>query len=246
MSPCKLCGKEAPLVRAHIIPESMYPFEEVRREPLIMVPSDPNIPRGKSRVGEYDTTLVCADCEATFAPWDEYAIRIFRSEPIRSSYIYVDSEARLYTLEAYDYKKLKLFFLSLLWRATESSRPFFEHVAVGSRHTIRLKHMIRNKDPGNPDEYSVFIVRFTHHADAHKAVLTPQRRRWGDDRIAFWHFYLAGYMCVIKVDQRLTPPLFFKMILRPNEPLRIFMMKFDETQAYTAMVSAVHNLRGFN
>jgi hypothetical protein len=114
MSLCKLCGREAPLVKAHIISESMYPFEEERREPLLMVPSAPNIPRGKSSVGEYDSTLVCAECEAAFAPWDDYAVRIFRKEPKAENYIYIDGKPRVYTLKTYDYPKLKLFLFSVV------------------------------------------------------------------------------------------------------------------------------------
>ena len=37
MSLCKLCGEDRRLVDAHIIPKSMYPFDEPR-EPLLMVP----------------------------------------------------------------------------------------------------------------------------------------------------------------------------------------------------------------
>jgi hypothetical protein len=106
--------------------------------------------------------------------------------------------------------------------------------------------MIQNEEPGKPEDYSVYIVRFTHHGDFHRAVMTPQRQRRGDDRVSFWHFYLPGYMCGIKVDERPTPSPFSRIILRPNEPLRVLVMKFDETQEYKAMVSAVRNLRAFN
>jgi hypothetical protein len=169
---------------------------------------------------------------------------LFRKEPREEDYVYVDGERRAYTLETYDYAKLKLFFVSLLWRASESNRPFFEHVSAGRKHTTRLKQMIQNNDPGEPDEYSVFIVRFTHHDDAHKAVMSPQKQRWGNDRVWSQRFYLAGYTCAVKVDQRLTPSPFFRFILRPSEPLRVLVMNFNETQEYKALVNAVRHLRG--
>jgi hypothetical protein len=243
MNLCKFCGRQVPLVKAHIIPESMYPLEEVRREPLAIIHSDPNAPHGKSWIGEYDSTLVCAGCETMFSPWDDYAIRIFRQEPTKNNYLYIDGEPSLYTLDIYDYKKLKLFFVSLLWRAAESNRPPFANVNIGAKHTARLKRMIENEDPGDAEDYSVYIVRFMHRDGFHKAVMTPQRQRRGDDRVSFWHFYLAGYKCGIKVDQRPTPSPFVKMILRPNEPLRVVVMNFNETQEYKAVVSAARNLR---
>jgi hypothetical protein len=237
MSLCKLCGRSAPLVQAHIIPESMYPFESGRRQPLLKVPSNSDAPLGKSRVGEYDPELVCGPCEAKFSPCDDYASRLLRKEPKPEDCVYVDGEWRAYTIETYDYAKLKLFFVSLLWRASESTRTFFENVSVGPQHTAQLSEMIRNKDPGRPDEYSVCIVRFTDNIEAHKSVMTPQKQRY--DGVRFCRFYLAGYMCPIKVDQRSAPSHFSSFVLRPSEALRIIVMKFNETHEFKALVSAV-------
>jgi hypothetical protein len=235
MSLCKLCGEDRPLVRAHIIPESMYPFDEPR-EPLLMVPSTPDIYPGRSRRGVYDRELVCGPCEAEFSSWDDYANRLLRKEPGERDYTYVDGEPRVYTITTYDYAKLKLFFVSLLWRASESKQSFCEHVSIGPKHTSRLRQMIRNGEPGEPEEYSVFLVRLTHHDDAHKMVMSPQRRR--HESVRFWRFQFAGYMCDIKVDQRPTPPPLCRWILRPNEPLRVFVTRFNETQEYRDMCAA--------
>jgi hypothetical protein len=125
MSVCKLCGEDRPLVKAHIVPKSMYPLEDDRREPLLRVPSAPEAPPERSWTGEYDPALVCAECEAMFAPWDDYAYRLLSNEPREEDYVFVDGEPVAYTLETYDYEKLKLFFVSLLWRASESSRHSF-------------------------------------------------------------------------------------------------------------------------
>ena len=52
MSLCKLCGENKPLVRAHIIPKSMYPLENEQREPLLRIPSAPDTPPERSWIGE--------------------------------------------------------------------------------------------------------------------------------------------------------------------------------------------------
>jgi hypothetical protein len=241
MSLCRLCGRNKPLVRAHIIPESMYPFEDVPRQPLLKVPSNPAAPLEKSRVGEYDSALVCKGCEEKFSPWDDYGSRLFRKEPKPKDRIYIDGGWRAYTLEAYDYAKLKLFFISLLWRASETERAFFEKVNVGPRHTARLKEMILNKNPGMPDEYAAWIMRLTHEIDAHKSVLSPYRRRY--EQVWFYHFYLAGHVCIIKVDRRPAPSMFSRFILRPNEPLHVLIMRFNETREYAHLRRALLNLR---
>ena len=241
LSLCKLCVTNPPSAEAHIIPKSMYPFEKPRHEPLRIVASAPEVPLGKSRVGEYDPNLVCTGCEARFSPWDDYAIRLFRRAPKNEDYIFVDGKQQAYMIHTYDYAKLKLFFVSTLWRASETDRPFFANVNVGPRHTKRLREMILNSNPGEPEEYSVLIVRFTHPFDAHKAIMTPERQRYGSDRVLFYRFYLAGYMSAIKVSQQPTPSIFSRFILRPNRPLYIVLMRFEDTQDYQAMVKAVRS-----
>jgi hypothetical protein len=241
MSRCKLCGEDRPLVGAHIIPESMYPFDRgASREPLIIVPSAPDIHPGKSRRGVYDRELVCGPCEAEFSPWDDYANRLLRKESGEHDYTYVDGEPRAYTITTYDYAKLKLFFVSLLWRASESNQTFCAHMSVGRQHTARLRQMIRNGEPRDPEEYSVFVVRLTHPDDAHRTVRSPQRRRHAS--VLFWRFQFAGYMCDIKVDQRPTPPPMCRWILRPDEPLRIMILPFNEVPEFKDLARAVRKL----
>jgi hypothetical protein len=46
----------------------------------------------------------------------------------------------------------------------------------------------------------------------------------------------------MKGDRRRTPSPLRELILRPDEPLRVFVMRFNKTQTYKALVVAVRNL----
>ena len=130
--------------------------------------------------------------------------------------------------------------MSLLWRPSKSNQSFFAHVSVSPEHTARLREMIWNGEPGEPEKYSVFLVRLTYHGDAHKTVMNPQRQTFGSVR--FWRFQVAGHMCDIKVDQRPTPPPQCRWILRPDEPLRIMILPFNALPEFKHMVRAVRQL----
>jgi hypothetical protein len=78
-------------------------------------------------------------------------------------------------------------------------------VSVGPLHTARLKEMSLNNDPGNADEYSVCLIRFTHEHDAHKSIGTPRKLR--HQGVWFYRFDVAGYSFDIKVDRQPTPSL---------------------------------------
>jgi hypothetical protein len=236
---CKLCGMDGRSVQAHIIPESMYPFEAGTRKPLLVFRGAPDSPLGRSRVGEYDPALVCEGCESRFNPWDDYAFRLLRKEPRDQDYYFRNGEQGAYEVQSYDYAKLKLFFVSVLWRASETSRPFFSAVSVGTKHIAQLRTMILNKDPGGSEDYSIIVFRLRNKHDAHKSVTKPYLRPWGDERVRFYLFYFFGYAYLIKADQRRTPSSLSRYILRPDEPLRVIVMKFDEFADYKRMVSAV-------
>lgn len=241
MSTCKLCGQDKPLVNAHIIPESMYPFEGTPRQPLQVVASEKRGMRRQSPKGEYDPNLVCAGCEARFGPWDDYAARLLRRKPQDKDYLVGNKCEGAYQVQTYSYEKLKLFFISLLWRASETQRLAFSEVNVGPKYTKRIAEMICQSNPGDAEEFATFLIRYTHPRDAHKAVMTPQKQRW--DGIFFYRFYLGGYMAGVKVDKRSAPPPYSRFVLRPGKPLLICVMPFQKTAEYREMVRTLRRER---
>ncbi len=55
-------------------------------------------------------------------------------------------------VEGVDYVRLKLFLLSVLWRMGVSKLHFFREVGLGP-HEGKIRKMLLNDDPGDPDEY---------------------------------------------------------------------------------------------
>jgi len=56
-----------------------------------------------------------------------------------------------------EYKRFKLFLLSLLWRASISTRPFFELVKLELLQEEKLRKMLYEGDPGEQNEYPCVI-----------------------------------------------------------------------------------------
>jgi hypothetical protein len=79
----------------------------------------------KTPVGVYDTKLVCRICEDKFGDWINYAQQLLQDEPLNGKKLFVGLQLIGYELPKFNYAKLKLFFVSLLWRASESSHPFY-------------------------------------------------------------------------------------------------------------------------
>ncbi len=110
----------------------------------------------KTRQTGYWERLLCQKCETQFSRYEKYA-----SEHLLSLSFPVPKTAaeRLITLRGLDYTALKLFSLSILWRVGVAKGDFFRCVSLGP-HESRLRTMLANEDPGEPDQYGCMITPF--------------------------------------------------------------------------------------
>lgn len=234
MPRCKLCGCDKKLVEAHIIPESLYPFDRDKREPLIKVTNVPNRYKSRSAKGEYDRNLVCLECEQLFSEWDRYAHKLLASEPPNQDYIRYRGKVLSFVVNDVEYDKLKLFFISLLWRASASTLCEFSVVKMG-RFERELADMIQAADPGDAQTFAVTLAKFDDPLAT--GILTPHRQRWSG--INYWHFYLGGYVAYVKVDHRCAPEPFRSFMLKPNEPLVILIRDYRGSSEFKLMRNLV-------
>ena len=136
-----------------------------------------------------------------------------------SDFILDPNEKKIgYKLENIDYKELKLFFLSVLWRASVSRRKEFKRVDIGRSFENYLKTMIKNSNPGDTNIFLVVIRRFIDDLGKN-FLMDPYRLKI--DGINFYRFYLgAGYEFHIKVDKRKSDTL-YPLALKLKSPLYI-------------------------
>ncbi len=213
---CRLCEIEQPLIKAHIIPEGFF---RVLRDG----PSPPEVHTNRhgahpkrAPIGIYDKTILCASCDNTFSPWDNYAQKVLLQEFSNARALRVGSATVGWQIESVDYRLLKLFFISLLWRASVSGHEFYGRVSVGAFEG-ELQQMIRSLEPGNEEAFAVTIAKFDHPALT--GMLDPHPERY--ESINYCRFYLAGFVAYIKVDRRVPPEFLRDFVLRPNAPLTI-------------------------
>ena len=57
-----------------------------------------------------------------------------------------------------DYPTLKLFFMSILWRAGVASTEQFASVQLGGKHERELRHRLLERDPGQESDYACFVL----------------------------------------------------------------------------------------
>lgn len=232
---CKLCRQDKKLIESHIVPRKMY--EHMRREnksPIILSDKDNVYPK-RSNTGEYDTEIVCSECEATFSPWDDYANDLLLSDYEPENYFIGKDETKLaYIFKNTNYEKLKLFFLSVLWRASVSKRDMFSRINLGPHEQI-IKEMILNSDPGKPEDYSVFAARYTDEL-GQNTMMDPHNQKF--DNINYCQMYMAGYIIYIKVDKRNAPKPHSEVSLKDDNRFVVLLRDLTKSKE----LSIVHTI----
>jgi hypothetical protein len=161
-------------------------------------------------------SMLCLDCETKLSVWEGYARSVFAGA-IQLRYGQDGTLTWLYDL---DYRRFKLFLMSILWRAGVAKGPFWEHVKLGP-HAEILRGMLCEERPGEPDQYGCLVWRIQLKKDPATFILQPTTTRVGTRR--GYRFTFAGcfwaYIVASHVDPALTAELFLqptgRMLLGP-------------------------------
>jgi hypothetical protein len=180
---CKLCGSEKQLMHSHILPafyirsleawRKKGPHGEAKPHSLVISTKrdfrDGWMQRGywEKQLG-WKEYLLCNDCEKRFQA-HEGKIRAFlygsAPPPLRKQTLGMSitpsaplpPHVRPDILDirgvAVDYRALKLFQMSLLWRASVARGEYFLNVDLGQRHENILRQFLLNDDPGTENDY---------------------------------------------------------------------------------------------
>jgi hypothetical protein len=140
---CRLCGESSQLEYSHILPEFIYQALYDSDHEFVEVATEGRYIKSILDKGVREH-LLCRSCENRFSKLEDHAARVHRE--IRRQ-LDIASVADLVTVPA-NYAKLKLFQLSLLWRAAVSEHPIF-HAAQAKPFEKVLREMLLAEIPGS-------------------------------------------------------------------------------------------------
>jgi hypothetical protein len=219
---CRFCAHRSAAVQAHIIPQSFIrEYSEDGQANFIL--SSHDFPR-TTWTGIYDDALVCLECERGFSEYDDYGYQFFHREQLTP----VSGEEGLIGWEhpGADGAKLKLFALSILWRASASNRREFRDVDLG-RWETDVRDMIGSKDPGAVDRFPVVLERFDA-SPGEAPTFYPYRTSIGGSPCL--KFELAGCAIVTALQGRQLPAGLIEIALAPGRPVYLIDKNYKTSQ----------------
>lgn len=223
---CKLTGKQGTFVSSHLLPKA------------VTRPSAPGIPFIESGVGRrpvrrwdswYDKSLVTRAGEDILAKYDDAGIAELRRHGLLWSnrpfdvvpdVLMIDEEHGWGTREVNDVdgKTLRLFFLSLLWRAAASSRPEAAEIVLPPDELEQLRRMVVDGNVDPATFYPLWLTQLLevgenhNHAPYTETMRVPAHGDVPQEDVPLFRFYFDGL-----IANFIRPSVITKSLLEPYD-----------------------------
>lgn len=230
---CKLTKKEGRAIKAHIIPKSFFEIDPNENGITKLLTNSRNTFPKKSPNGIYDQNILIKEGKRIFSKWDSYASDIFLNESERYEKINYKGKEIAFQRENYNYSLLKLFSLSVLWRASVSSHDFYRKIKLGP-HEEPIRQALLNNTPKDTDWYS---VSFAVWSDRNRSLgfMNPHKTRFNG--INYYILYFSRYIMYIKIDKRVATDTMRSVQLIENSPLLLVTRELEKSKEYPIMVN---------
>lgn len=169
--------------------------------PLKILSNTKGVYSKKSHIGIYDKNILCIECEDKFKVLDDYGYKALLGSECRQDPIIDGDEIVGYMFSGVDGDMLKLFFISILWRASISTHAFYSKIKLGKLEALAKQH-VWDFNTGDEDDFSFLLAKFEGDLTA-KTMMDPHPDVW--EGVNYQRFYLGSYILYIKVDDKKTP-----------------------------------------
>lgn len=236
---CSLCREEKPLLKkSHIIPDFMYKGLFGPEHKLIELNIDRPEHRKTRRSGFYEADLLCRDCDSVrLSGLETYVSAAIyrRGNPKLQEQIWVEKiigydglvSERYHNL---DYTKVKLFFLSIIWRAHISSLPFFATVTLGM-YAEKIRKMLLGNDGGNEDELETCLVKIKPDETMLYRALVDFRKLKNNGNY-FYVFNMNNIMYHFNISPYRKESIFEKGLMRKDGTMDIALLGDQVAKGY--------------
>jgi hypothetical protein len=209
---CKLTGKRGTFVSAHLIPKALTK-PEASGLPFIEAWSGERPSRKWS--SWYDNQLVTAEGEDVLAALDNWAIPQLRKHKLvwsgwgpmqalaNEHDLIGDTGWGVRNISGLDGKRLRLFFLSLLWRAAASTHRGFSEIKLSSKDVEKLGRMLLANDPEPSTYCSIQLTQISTLGMVHNLTPIAQTKtipafgNVSERAVPFFRFYFEGLIAHI-------------------------------------------------
>jgi|RhiMetdeSRZDD1v2_1073273.scaffolds.fasta_scaffold69486_4 hypothetical protein len=223
---CKLCGENKKLCqKSHIIPNFMYQdlFDEENRIHAFQVKNSKIKQLGSRQTGEFDKYILCPSCDnKTLGRLDTYvSLILYDGYPKTFQRCESPNGMKYISYTGIDYVRFKLFLLSVLWRASISTRPLFREVRLGP-HEERIRQMLLNSDPGEYLKYPCVMMTYRHLKDWPVDIVTQASHSRANGGHVY-KFMVSGMLYIFFISDNAIPTALMDVPINRKGEIKIIL-----------------------
>ncbi|MES2304656.1 MAG: hypothetical protein V4558_04075 [Gemmatimonadota bacterium] len=183
------------LRKSHIIPEFLYRLTYDEKHRFVLVNRDPDTHPKVFQQGLRED-LLCDGCEVRLSRYEGHASRVIGGDKRYTVCTYQDR----YVIQGVDYARMKLFWMSVLWRMSISALEMFRAVRLGP-HEDTIRRCLDAEDPGGPLDYpALFLAPTVVPGLVLRSLQSPEPFRILGHKGYRW--VVGGIVVVFVVDRR--------------------------------------------
>lgn len=255
---CNLTGDIDAFVKSHIIPKGLIP------KTYKNIPFMQPLAKGKSKKvhhGYYDSNIVTRKGEDILAELDSWAISNFREKKLVwtgwGNDNHLEDEGIDYSKEEVSIRKisnintntLRIFCLSLLWRASLSELPDLQHIKIPRQDIEKIRKIILSKKSSNADFYPIMLTQFhtreignTHLIVPHEDILVMEIKKGKPIKLPFYRFYFDGLIIQIYTENTVNHSEYFSsLVVGYDNNLTLLTRKYEGSREQLSYESSLEN-----
>lgn len=197
---------------------------------FIRLSLDGRVPSVPVPSGDYESNILCADCEKflnenyenyaklfLYGPIDQLGLNRPVSECCRNQH-----GVEFLQIRNVDYHKFKLFLLSVLWRASISSRPLFKNVSLGPHEEI-IRNKLLIKNGGQQNEYPCIICTYRNNKQLPTDFI-GQPRKFRHNAGTGYSFLMDGMIYFFEVSRGIFDRSILEASINTKDELKVIFM----------------------
>jgi hypothetical protein len=206
-------------------------YDELHRYHVLSTFHERTKPRLQKGIRE---RLLCDACEQQLSGYERYALGIMKG----GESVMVATTPVEIALQGIDYRRFKLFQLSILWRAGIASDSMFSRVKLG-HHEERLRLFLRDSNPGKPTDYACIMFGITRNGKPLVDFIDqPTRLRIGG--IVSYRFIFASVIWVFFVGSHSLSSHFGRYILSKEGEIIIPIQPYEALSYLEEFANDLH------
>jgi hypothetical protein len=251
---CALTGETGQFIKSHLIPRALTRLSKTGEK---RIQSEIGGRATRTSDSWYDLKLVTQAGEDILSDIDSRGIDELRrlrliwsglngQQPITNWSL--DEGPSIREVHVTNSATLRIFFLSLLWRAGATKLDHFRHVQLTSNEIEDLRSRILAREPGPFDDFPILLYQLTE-GPAHNRVpllveeeTQPNSGDQHEQKITYVRFYFDGLIARIYLKSRQKiPDHYSKICIQDNNNFIVFVHRFEDSRAKNEIVSIIRD-----